>query len=96
MPKELSRVYMYSLPLPWDQEKFTLSVPINHWRVLSVQMQRGAPCVWAEVTPGTEYKAELWWVETGQTIAPHWYPLGTVVFSEEDVVYHLYVKHLRL
>ena len=71
-----------------------LELPGFSARPLSVQVQRGGPCLWALVEPDAEekFKYQITTVCTGQLLQknPPWNFLGTYQLEHSGLVFHVF------
>lgn len=86
----MKTIYKYECRI---HDTLTISMPKGAM-VLSVQVQRGMPCIWALVDteePQTTHKFH--WLGTGEEssipLEKCWY-LGTVQLAEGSLVFHLF------
>lgn len=94
----MASVTIHKYPLPLDADDFTIDMP-GHVR-LSLDVQRGIPCIWAAVPVDPEankpYPHRFVWVGTGQTIpesVKSYGPtdfVGTVLLRDGELVLHLF------
>ncbi len=83
-----STIYKYELPI---EDEARVVMPLNAI-VLSVQVQRGRPCLWAQVDPGARNVARYFRViGTGHPIdqAPGKF-LGTIQLEGGALVFHVF------
>lgn len=83
-------IHKYVLPIVPD--RFTFWLP-SDFRFLDLQVQQGAPVVWADVWPqATLIERRFQWVQTGQTAPEQAEYLGTVQLESllQSLVLHLY------
>lgn len=75
-------------------DSFTALLPEGA-RLLDVQVQRGVPCLWAEVNPDADHRPCVFYVRgTGHPMgdALGCAYVGTFQLSDGDLVLHLYVR----
>lgn len=80
-----------------DQAQMVVMHLSKEARIISLQFQRGVPTLWIEmpiedVEAGHfhPYLRHLIWVATGRMIQEHWQHVGTLLFQEGALVFHLY------
>ena len=89
----MKTIFKYPLEVTDDQE---IEVP-ECFNPLSVQVQRGSPCLWAEVDPGCPrtIKRQILIVGTGHPLPDDhdvWDYIGTFQMYDGELVFHAYWK----
>lgn len=81
------KIFKYTIPI---QGQFILALP-EHARILSVQVQRGVPCIWVLVHPKavlTERKFNIY--GTGHDVENPGNYIGTFQMASGDLIWHLF------
>lgn len=84
-------VYKYTL-LPLDSQTFRIP---GFQKFLSLQVQRGKPCLWATVDADAPVvDVEVFTIGTGCRFdkGPEWKYCGTFQIEDESLVFHTYYK----
>ncbi len=85
-------IWKYQIPI---NDKFAIEIPVGS-QVLSVQMQKGSPCIWVLVNPDNKLASRAFnLVGTGQKLPSDWDCtkkkfIGTFQMAEGNLVYHLF------
>lgn len=85
---------IWKFPIAEMQDKFVLKMPIGA-EVLTVQVQRNAPCLWAKVESNNPLKDRAFFMYgTGHDIKklnlmPSFY-IGSFQLFDGDLVFHLF------
>jgi hypothetical protein len=85
------RIYKYHLPTPIIPVDFDLNLPIDA-QILTVQTQKGVPCIWAIVNPSNPSENKLFCYRgTGQLLSgDEGKYIGTFQIENSDLVFHLF------
>lgn len=87
----MKTIYKYQFPI---HDQVSIAMPIDA-EILSVQVQRGQPCIWALVDPyARQTSREILLFGTGQPIDGHEIGrfVGTFQIDGGDFIFHLFEK----
>lgn len=83
----MERIYKYPIPI---EDNITIELPEGA-RVLTVQIQKGKPYIWAKVDPNApKIKRYFKLFGTGHQISNTNKYIGTFQIYEGDLVFHLF------